>query len=124
MSELAWLCYQLSNVPTAELPHLTPDLLRLVLRSQVALSSPAASKFDSSMYSESTVQVHTLRTQLSSLLQGKSPEGRFSAVVLIKAVTEIGGWEILQASGPWIRDLLSILSVRTRHSIIGYSQNL
>ncbi len=34
------------------------------------------------------------------------------AVVLIKAVVEVGGWEVLQGSEPWVRGLLAVLGVR------------
>lgn len=110
--ELRALCFRLSNTPTSDLPRLTPTLLRHVSRCQVALSSPAgnAGKADSSA-SSVQVQVHKLKTQLSTLLNGKSPEGRFSAVVLIKAVVEVGGWEVLRGAEPWVRGLLSILGV-------------
>ena len=94
-----------------DLPRLTPTLLRHVSCCQAPLSSPAgnASQADASA---SSVLVHKLKTQLSSLLNGKSPEVRFAAVVLIKAVVEIGGWEILHGVEPWVRGLLSILGVR------------
>lgn len=60
--------------------------------------------------------VHKLRTQISSLLQDKSIQGRWSAVVLVKATVETAvrqdaGWEYLQASAPWVRGLLAILGV-------------
>lgn len=110
--ELRVLCFQLSNTPTSELPRLTPTLLRHVSRCQASLSTPAGniSKAESSD-SSVQVQVHKLKTQLSTLLNGKSPEGRFTAAVLIKAVVEVGGWEILRGSEPWVRGLLSILGV-------------
>jgi hypothetical protein len=110
--ELRALCFQLSKSPTSDLPRLTPTLLRHVSRCHVALSSPAGnvSKADSST-SSVQVQVHKLKIQLSTLLNGKSPEGRFTAAVLIKAVVEVGGWEVLRGSEPWVRGLLSILGV-------------
>ena len=106
--ELGWLCSQLATLPTEDLPRHVPELLRLILRCQVALSSPAASK---SAPSEFTVPVHKLKTQISSLLNGKSPEGRFAAVVLVKGAVEVGGWEVLQTCEPWVRGLLSVLVV-------------
>ena len=101
----------MSSTPVSELPRLAPTLLRHVSRCQIPLSSPASSaaKADASA---STVLVHKLKTQLTTLLNGKSLEGRFVAVVLIKAVVEIGGWEILQGSEPWARGLLALLGVR------------
>lgn len=109
--ELRLLCLQLSSTPTEQLPRLTPVLLRHVLRCQGPLSSSGnnAAKSDASAAS---VLVHKLKTQLSTLLNGKSAEGRFAAVVLIKGVIEVGGWEVLRGSEPWVRGLLSILKVR------------
>jgi len=109
--ELRVLCFKLSSTAPSDLPRLTPTLLRHVSCCQAPLSSPAgnASQADASA---SSVLVHKLKTQLSSLLNGKSPEVRFAAVVLIKAVVEIGGWEILHGVEPWVRGLLSILGVR------------
>jgi pre-rRNA-processing protein RIX1 len=112
--ELRVLCFQLSSAPAADLPRLTPTLLRHILRCQIPLSSPAenAAKADASATS---VLVHKLKTHLSTLLNGKSPEGRFTAVVLIKAVAEVGGWEILQGAESWVRGLLSLLGVSKCH---------
>lgn len=114
--ELRVLCIHLSSTPVVELPRLTPILLRQVLRCHVPLSSQAgnSAKADASA---SSVLVHKLKTQLSTLLNGKSPEGRFTAVVLIKAVVEVGGWEVLRGSESWVRGLLSVLGVCTPFSL-------
>jgi hypothetical protein len=82
-----------------------------LLGCQVPLSNPAgnAAKADAPA---SSVLVHKLKTQLSTLLNGKSPEGRFTAVVLIKTVIEVGGWEILHGAESWVRGLLALLGVR------------
>jgi pre-rRNA-processing protein RIX1 len=113
--ELRALCFKLSTTPASELPRQTPSLLRLVQRCQSPLSdsSPAgtSSKSDASA-SASLVLVHKLKTQLTTLLNGKSSAGRFTAVVLIKAVVETGGWEVLRGSESWVRGLLSVLTVR------------
>ena len=108
--ELRVLCFHLSRTPVADLPRLTPTLLRQVqqCRSPLSNSSGTSAKTDASA---SVVLVHKLKVQLTTLLNGKSPEGRFAAVVLIKGVVEVGGWEILQNSEPWIRSILSILGV-------------
>lgn len=108
--ELRVICNHLSSTPVAELPRLTPTLLRQVLRCHVPLSSPVGTGAKAEA-SASAVLVHKLKTQLSTLLNGKSPEGRFTAVVLIKAVVEVGGWEVLRGTESWVRGLLSILGV-------------
>jgi pre-rRNA-processing protein RIX1 len=57
------------------------------------------------------VLVHKLKTQVSALLFGKSTEGRFAAVVLIKAIVAVGGWEVLRVVESWVKGLLSVLGV-------------
>ncbi|KAG9235389.1 rRNA processing/ribosome biogenesis-domain-containing protein [Amylocarpus encephaloides] len=108
-SELRVLCAHLSATSTTELPYLLPTLLQYVLRCQVPLSSsnPSTTKTDASA---SAVLVHKLKTQLSTLLNGRSTEGRFAAVVLIKGVVDVGGWEVLRGTESWIRGLLSVLT--------------
>ncbi|KAH7321628.1 rRNA processing/ribosome biogenesis-domain-containing protein [Rhexocercosporidium sp. MPI-PUGE-AT-0058] len=106
--ELRVLCFKLSSTSPSDLPRLTPTLLRHVSCCQAPLSSSAGNAAQADA-SASSVLVHKLKTQLSTLLNGKSPEGRFTAVVLIKAVVEVGGWEILHGVESWVRGLLSIL---------------
>lgn len=108
--ELRVLCFQLSSTAVSDLPRLTPTLLNYVLCCQAPMSMPAvaAGKAEASV---SAVLVHKLKTQLSTLLNGKNAEGRFTAVILIKAVIEAGGWEVLNGSESWVRGLLSVLGV-------------
>src|SRR5437016_1936849 len=100
-AELRVLCQQLSSTPNARLPQVTSVLLRNVLQCQGPLSSEASppTKSDSS---ESSVLVHKLKTQISTLLQGRSVEGRYTAAALIKAVVDVGGWEVLRGADPWV----------------------
>jgi len=107
--ELRVLNHQLSTVPTAQLPQITPLLLRNVLRCQGPLSSPStnAAKDDGS---EATA-VHKLKNHVSTLLRGKSAEGRFAAIILVKGIIDVGGWEVLREAGPWVTGLLAILTV-------------
>jgi pre-rRNA-processing protein RIX1 len=109
--ELRLLCHQLTSTPSAQLPQITPILLRNVLRCQGPLST-AGNDGAKSDASESSVLVHKLKTQISTLLYGKSTEGRFTAVVLIKAIVAVGGWEVLRGTESWVRGLLSVLGVR------------
>lgn len=107
--ELRVLNHQLSTVPTAQLPQITPLLLRNVLRCQGPLSSPSinAAKDGTS----ETSAVHTLKNHVSRLLHGKSAEGRFVAIILVKGIIDVGGWEVLREALPWVRGLLGILTV-------------
>ncbi|KAH8645595.1 rRNA processing/ribosome biogenesis-domain-containing protein [Tricladium varicosporioides] len=106
--ELRILCYQLSSTPSVELPRLIPTLLRHVSRCEGPLSHPTSNtgKVDGSA---SVVLVHRLKTQLTTLLNGKSSEGRFTAAALIKRVVEVGGWEVLRGAEAWTRGLLALL---------------
>lgn len=57
------------------------------------------------------VLIHKLKAQLSALLQDKSPQARYSALILIKATIEVGGWNVLQGSGAWVRAMIANLRV-------------
>ncbi|RAL60139.1 hypothetical protein DID88_000764 [Monilinia fructigena] len=106
--ELRILCLRLTSTPPKDLPNLTPTLVQYVLQCQIPLSNPSVNsgKADAS---QSAVLVHKLKTQLTTLLNCKNAEGRFAAIVLIKVVIEVGGWEILRDAGSWVRGMLSVL---------------
>ncbi|KAL2156026.1 hypothetical protein VTH82DRAFT_770 [Thermothelomyces myriococcoides] len=106
--ELKVLCRKLTSVPADDLPRLCPLLVSHVLRCGGPLSAPADTKAKDKS-SETPMLVHKLRTHISTLLTGRSSSGRFAAVCLIKAVIDVGGWESLRASGPWIRGLIGLL---------------
>jgi pre-rRNA-processing protein RIX1 len=97
---------RLANTPTEKLPRVIPHLANTVVDIRELLSAPA-----SQIQADDLVLVHKFKSQLTSLVQDKSLEARWSAIVLIKAAVEVGGWEVLQCSGVWIRALLSILGV-------------
>lgn len=109
-AELRLLCHQLSSTPTSQLPYITPTLVRNVTHCRGPLSAGGnlSTKPDTS---ESSLLVHKLKTQVSALLNGKSTEGRFTAVVLIKAIVTTGGWQVLRGVESWVKGLLSILGV-------------
>ena len=97
---------RLTSAPVKELPHIAYLLASAIANCGQALqntSGQAASKS-----SDNAVLVHKLKTRISSLLQERSREGRFTAVVLIKAVVEAGGRETLSSSEPWVRGLLAV----------------
>ncbi|KAH8821820.1 rRNA processing/ribosome biogenesis-domain-containing protein [Xylogone sp. PMI_703] len=109
--ELRNLCFKLSSTQTADLPRHIPALLRHVWNCHASLSviSGNAVKSDAS---KSAVLVHELKTRLTALLNGRSPEGRFAAVALIKGVVDVAGWSILQdqkVSENWVPGLLGLL---------------
>ncbi|ETS83453.1 hypothetical protein PFICI_05329 [Pestalotiopsis fici W106-1] len=109
--ELRSICRRLTTAKTEQLPSLLPSLLKDLQRCQQPLSEPQDAKTTSSS-SEAAVLVHKLRTHIGTLLNGRSLEGRFTAVALIKTYIEVGGWETLRVSEPWVRGLVSILQKR------------
>lgn len=89
----------------------TPALVNQVLYCGSVLSAPQELR-GKDKASEAALLVNKLKTLVSTLLNGRSIQGRFAAVVLVKAIIDVGGWECLRSSEPWVRGLLSILQVR------------
>lgn len=107
-NSLRAVTHRLNNTPVKELPHIAPYLASSILSCADAFKSVSerlAGKND-----ELALQIHKLKSRLASLLQERSVEGRFTAIVLVKATVEAGGREILESCGPWLRGLLAILS--------------
>ncbi|KAF2086951.1 hypothetical protein K490DRAFT_74142 [Saccharata proteae CBS 121410] len=100
--------YRIQSTSPSHLPAIVPHLAAVLPSCKSVLSAPQTSGGKDA--SEAAVLVHKFRTKLSTLLQDRSIEGRWSAVVLIKAAIELGGWEMLQKSKPWVTGLLGILS--------------
>ena len=101
---------RLSSTPIKQLPHVAPYLAINIAQHGQALAK--SSKEDKVVgKTDSAVNVHKLKTQLSTLLQDKKPEARYAAVILIRATVEVGGWNVLQGVGPWVRGLVGLLGV-------------
>ncbi|OAQ84847.1 armadillo-type fold domain-containing protein [Purpureocillium lilacinum] len=108
--DLRVLCRKLTSIPPAQLPHALPALTRHVIRCKDALSAPHEQKPKDDASAQGTAGlVNKLKTSISTLLNGRSREARFAAIGLVKAVVDVGGWEMLRASEPWVRGLLSII---------------
>ncbi|KAL1614958.1 hypothetical protein SLS56_011965 [Neofusicoccum ribis] len=107
-STLRAVTYRLSSVPARQLPALVPHVAATLPACKPVLAAPQHPSGKDA--SETAVLVHKLRTQISTLLQDRSAEGRWSGVVLCKSAVELGGWEMLQKCGPWVRGLLGILT--------------
>ncbi|KAL4819447.1 rRNA processing/ribosome biogenesis-domain-containing protein [Aspergillus spinulosporus] len=101
--------HRLTTVPVQKLPAITASLAASITECGELLSAPQSQKAGKSD-SDLSVQVHKLVTRISSLLQDRSFEGRWAAVVLVKALVEAGQWEIIRGSEPFVRGLMSILS--------------
>ncbi|PYH42028.1 uncharacterized protein BP01DRAFT_326324 [Aspergillus saccharolyticus JOP 1030-1] len=100
--------HRLTNIPVKQLPPLASSLAASLSNCGELLSTPQSQKSKSE--SDNAVQVHKLMTRLTSLLQDRTVEGRWTAVVLVKALVEAGQWEILRGSEPFVRGLMGILA--------------
>ncbi|KAL7950887.1 rRNA processing/ribosome biogenesis domain-containing protein [Trichoderma barbatum] len=107
-TDLRVLTRKLTSIPPAQLPHSLPSLIRHVLRCRDALSAPQDPKLKGDA-SQTSMLVHKLKTSITTHLNGRSREGRFAAIGLIKAAVDVGGWETLRGSEAWVRGLLSIV---------------
>jgi hypothetical protein len=101
--------HRLTNIPVKKLPPIASCLAASLSNCGELLSSPQNQKSKSE--SDNALQVHKIMTRLASLLQDRSPEGRWTAVVLLKAVVEAGQWEILRGCESLVRGLIAILTV-------------
>ncbi len=102
---------RLSSTPTWQLPHIVPYIASTIGKcGKLFLATDSQDQHRDG--GDAAVLVHKFKTQISTLLQDKSFEGRWAAIVLVKATIEIGGWEMLKGSTSWVRSLLGILGVR------------
>ena len=101
------ITHRLLSTPVKDLPRIAQFLAS-------SLSSCAGVLRSSDNHTASAsegvaLQIHKLKTRISSLLQDRAPEGRYTAVVLIKTIVEVGGRPVLSGCEPWARGLLSLL---------------
>ncbi|KAK5046216.1 hypothetical protein LTR84_008359 [Exophiala bonariae] len=66
--------------------------------------------FSDAKTNTASVTTHKLKTRISALLQDRSAAGRLSAAIFIKAIIDTAGSNLLSASEPWARGLVSCLS--------------
>ncbi|KAL2350580.1 rRNA processing/ribosome biogenesis-domain-containing protein [Cryomyces antarcticus] len=107
IAALRAVTYRLSSTPTGQLAQLVPHLANSLVTCKSVLSSTESSARKNT--SEASFLIHKLGTKLSSLLQDRTIEGRWAAVVLVKSTIELGGWEVLHKSDGWVRGLLGVL---------------
>lgn len=108
--DLRVLCRKLTSLPPAELPRALPSLTNHIVRCKPQLSAAYDLK-SKDKNSELPTLVHKLNTSLTTLLTSRTIEGRFAAVALIKAIIDVGGWEVLRSSEAWARGLLAVIQV-------------
>ncbi|PTU24740.1 hypothetical protein P175DRAFT_0471169 [Aspergillus ochraceoroseus IBT 24754] len=101
--------HRLTNLPVEKLPQVAASLAASLTECGELLSAPQSQRTNKGD-SETAVQIHKLVTRLTSLLQDRTCEGRWTAVVLVKALVEAGQWEMLRGSEPFVRGLMSILN--------------
>ncbi|KAJ5099787.1 hypothetical protein N7532_006788 [Penicillium argentinense] len=101
--------HRLTTTPVEQLPSIASFLATSLNDCAELLSAPQNQK-PGKTDSDNAVQIHKLKTRLASLLQDRSVEGRWTAVVLVKATVEAGQWEILRGYEPIVRSLIGILA--------------
>lgn len=99
------LTYRITSTPTKQLPKIASQIAAAIWTCRGLLSAPS----DAKTSSDAQTAVHRFKTQLSTLVQDRTVEGRWAAVVLLKAAIEAGSAEILSKSNPWVRSLLGLL---------------
>ena len=99
---------RLTTISAQRLPYVVPSLATALGESEDCFLT-AQSDNETHSISEGPVLVHKLKAQISALLQNRSPEAQYAAVVLIKTTVEVGGWSVLQGVNPWIKGLIGII---------------
>ncbi|KAF2484623.1 rRNA processing/ribosome biogenesis-domain-containing protein [Neohortaea acidophila] len=106
VASLRAITYRIASTPVQQLPHVAAQISSSLWNTRDLLSaSPDQLKSNA----EAATLVHRFTKTLFSLLQDRTVEGRWAAVVLLKATIEAGGLELLTKSGAWVRSLLAIL---------------
>ncbi|EAW12566.1 RIX1/PELP1 family protein [Aspergillus clavatus NRRL 1] len=108
-TSLRAVTHRLTTTPVDQLPQIASFLATSLSDCGELLSTTQNQKTGKSE-SDNAVQIHKLKTRLASLLQDRSIEGRWTAVVLVKATVEAGQWEVLRGCEPLVRSLIAILN--------------
>lgn len=108
LTNLRVITQRLTFTPAWQLPNIVVHLANSLKTCKPILAT--ADLRQRNHGSDAAVLVHKFKTQLSALLQDRSPEARWVAIVLIKATIENGGWEVQRGCGAWVRGLLGVLS--------------
>ncbi|KAG5292921.1 RIX1 superfamily domain-containing protein [Histoplasma ohiense] len=100
--------HRLLTTPAKELPSIATYVATAVADCGSILSVPQSQK-KALRESDNALLVQKLKTRITNLLQDQSVEGRWTGVILVKAMIEAGQWEILRGCEAWVRGLLGIL---------------
>lgn len=106
VAALRAVSFRISSTPTAQLPHAVACIAQSLNTAKDILSEPESPSLKDT---DASVVVHRFITQVTTLLQDRTVEGRWAGIVLVKAAIEAGGWATLSKSLPWVRGLLGIL---------------
>jgi len=109
-TSLRAVTHRLTTTPVQDLPQITSFLATALGDCAELLFSPQPQKIGKNG-SDNAVQLHRLKSRLASLLQDRTCEGRWTAVILVKATLEAGQWEVLRGFEPIVRSLIAILAV-------------
>ena len=109
-TSLRAVTHRLTTTPIQQLPPIASFLATSLSDCGELLSAPQNQKAGKTE-SDNALQIQKLKTRLASLLQDKSFEGRWTAVVLMKATVEAGQWEVLRGCEPLVRSLIGVLAV-------------
>ena len=109
---------RLTSTPAWQLPHVVPALAYHVSECRRILTI-AEVDLKNRDGADNAVLVHQFKTQISTLLHDQSQEARYTAIVLIKASIEVGGFTILQGVGQWVKGLIVVLGVSVTIKYVG-----
>ena len=108
LTNLRVITQRLTFTPAWQIPNIVVHLANSLTTCKAILAT--ADLRQRNQGSDAAILVHKFKTQLSALLQDRSPDARWVAIVLIKATIENGGWEVQRGCGAWVRGLLGVLS--------------
>ncbi|EXJ62643.1 hypothetical protein A1O7_03081 [Cladophialophora yegresii CBS 114405] len=103
-SALRAITTRLTTTPINHLPRIAGFLATALAQCQLE------DQFSDSKKAASSVTAHKLKTRIASLLQDRNAAGRLTAAVLIKAIVDKGGPNVLANSEVWTKGLLSCLN--------------
>ncbi|KXT15353.1 hypothetical protein AC579_10431 [Pseudocercospora musae] len=105
LSTLRAVTYRITTTSPQELPLVAAQISASIWNCRHLISLPSENKHNR----ETSEILKRFHTRLASLLQERSIEGRWAAVVLVKATIEAGGLEVLSKCNAWVKILLGYL---------------
>lgn len=109
--DLRVLSRKLVSLTPNQLARQLPILTSHIVACKDALSMPQEQNAKSES-SQTAALVHKLKTTITTLLNGRTREGRFVATCLIKTIVDVGDWEALRTAEVWVRGLIAIVQVK------------